>query len=344
MMKAAVWKGVAKIDIELVPIPRPRQPSDVTVRVLGCGICVADTYILRGAVPLAKPPVVLGHEILAEVHELGADVDHLRVGQTVCVDPMVTCGSCSFCNHGTPNLCGRMRSIGFRQDGGFQQFAAVPARHVHPIRTSDRKAGVLAQPLACVLHGYDRLELQAGSDVMILGAGSTGLLWTQVMKRSTQAKLIQTETVASRRNIAVRLGADHAFDPTRGNLAGSVREIVPDGVDVIIDATGSARAVQEALPCLKKGGTLMMFGICSPGENVIVPAYEMFENEWKIVGTKMLPHKMSTAVAMLESGVIDSETIVSRALGLHEIKDGLEWLIEEPDRGLKFYVDPWLGE
>lgn len=343
-MKAAIWKDISSIQIKHLPIPKPRQPFDVVIRVLGCGVCVADSYILRGEVPLAKPPVVLGHEIFGEVYKLGDGVDHLRIGEMVCIDPMITCGKCFFCRHGKPNLCGSMQSVGFRLDGGFQQFALVPISHVHPVSPIGKKAGVLAQPLACVLHGYDKLNLGLGSDVMILGAGSTGLLWTQLMKNSMKGNLIQTEIIESRRNLALQLGADFAINPQHENLAKKVREIAPEGVDIIIDATGSSQAIQESLPSLKKGGTLMIFGICCPGENLIVPAYDMFENEWKIIGSKMLPHKMNTAVRILESGLIESEKIVTQALGLNEIEEGLEWVLKEPGKAIKFFVDPWIDE
>lgn len=344
-MKAAIWKGISTIEIKRLPIPKPVLPTDVTVRVLGCGVCVADTYILRGAVPLAKPPVVLGHEIFGEVYQVGPGVDHLKVGDKVCIDPMVTCGRCVYCLQGRPNLCRSMTSVGFRLDGGFQQFVLAPSSHVHPIAPVSTKAGVLAQPLACVLHGHNKLTIPPDGTVMILGAGSTGLMWTQVVKHGVSTTtLIQSEVFEPRRQLAQQLGADYTVNPLRENLRERVLQIASEGVDIIIDASGSSVAVQEALPLLKRGGTMMIFGICCPGENLIVPAYDVFENEWTITGTKMLPHTMKDAVKVLEAGFLDSERIVTDSLGLKDIEKGLEWVLDRPEMAVKFFVDPWLGE
>ncbi len=255
-MRAGLFRGKGKMSLSHLPIPVPR-PGQVLLRVEACGVCGTDYHIYEGELTDGVfPPVVLGHEIAARVEHLGPDVSGLKPGQLCAVDPVLGCGACPMCRTSRPNLCARPTVIGYKLHGGFAQYVLVPAGKVVPLDESAGVAGgVLCETLACVLHGYDRLDLQAGASAMVLGAGTVGLLWTALLSQSPLSRLIQTEPVEFRRRKALRSGAQVVLDPTAKDFLPIVRGLLGDGADVIVDATGDPSAIQQALPLLARGGT-----------------------------------------------------------------------------------------
>ena len=340
-MKAAVW--TAKDTIELREIDRPEpKAGEVGIKVTGCGVCGTDVHICAGEVPLAKPPQVLGHEICGEVVSCGEGVTKFAPGQRVCVDPVVGCGCCVFCSEGKTNLCASPTIIGYARCGGFAQFTTVPASHLCALPGSvDSKGGIIAETLACVLNGYDRLNMRAGRSVMVLGAGSVGLLWTQLVRRSVSARVVQTEIVAGRRAAALKLGADVALDPNKPGFEREVLALEPEGVDYIVDASGNAAALQQAIPLLRKGGTLMVFGVCPEEERISISPYDMFARELSIIGAKMPPGTLHRAVRTLEAGVINCDGIVTTTLPLDKLPEAIGWFNTQKDEQVKMMIDPW---
>ena len=341
-MKAVRYLRKHSLEMIDTPMPAPEKPEDVVLKVLGCGICGTDGHIYKGEVPVAEPPVVLGHEICGKVVAWGDRVEGLSSGDKVCIDPIIGCSRCEYCRSGRSHFCGSMTNIGFARGGGFQQYTTVPASHVHPIPDHiDTRAAILIETLACVVNGYDQLKVTSGSSVMILGAGSVGLLWSQLISNSVKIQLLQTEVAETRRKVAEKLGADITINPRKEKLAEVVRDTMPDGLDYIIDATGSSAAIQEALPLLRKGGTFMIFGICPPTEKLSIIPFEIFEHELSIISSKMLSFKMSKAIKIVQSGLIETDVIVNRIMSLEELEDGLQWVVDDPDKSIKMMVDPW---
>ena len=265
-MRAGVFKAVGRITLSSLPVPVP-QPGQVLLRVEACGVCGTDNHIFAGELTDGvHPPVVLGHEIAARVERVGAGVSGLAKRQLCAVDPVIGCGACRMCHSGRPNLCADPTVIGYKLNGGFAQYLLAPANKVVPLAESAGVAGgVLCETLACVINGYDRLGLRAGGVALVLGAGTVGLLWTALLARSPVSPLLQTEIEEFRRRKALRMGADVVLDPAAGGFEQSLRSQLPEGADYIIDATGDPSAIQQALPLLARGGTLLIFGVCPVG-------------------------------------------------------------------------------
>lgn len=340
-MKAAVWVDVNKIELREMEVPTPTA-GEVLVKVTSCGVCGTDVHICSGEVPLAKPPNVLGHEICGEIVKTGQAVSGFAPGDFVCVDPVVGCGVCPSCAEGKTNLCPAPTIIGYARCGGFAQFTTVPATHLQHMRPgAGSAAGILAETLACVLNGYDRLELRAGSSVLIMGAGSVGLLWTSLVAHSLATRLIQAEPVAFRRETAARLGANVVVDSGKPGWQNEVNAAEPAGVDFIIDASGTAKAIQESLPLLAKGGTYMVFGVCPEDEKITVSPYEMFAKELRIIAAKMPPGTLARAVRILEAGLVDSDAIVTTTMPLASLPEAIGLFKSAKDRHIKIQIDPW---
>jgi len=342
-MPAAVFLGDGRIELRELAVPAP-SAGEVLLRVAACGVCGTDHHIFTGELTAGvRPPVVLGHEIAARVEALGEGVAGLEAGQFCTVDPVLGCGQCPKCRAGLDNLCPDPVVIGYKPNGGFAGYLTVPAEKVVPLAESAGPAGgVLCETLACVLRGYDRLEFAAGGSALVLGAGTVGLLWAQLLASSPCSRLGQTETVGFRREKAARLGADVVVDPHADDLAEAVRRELPGGVDYIVDATGSPEAVEEALPLLAPGGTFMLFGVCPAEARVSFSPHELFLKESKIIGSKMPPGTLDRAARLIESGRIDCREIVTTTRPLAEVAEAIEGFNAHRDEHVKIAIDPWM--
>jgi len=341
-MRAGVFLGEGAIELRDVPVPAP-GPGQALLKVAACGVCGTDYHIFAGEYTEGiYPPVVLGHEVAAHVETVGAGVETLAPGQFCALDPLVGCGSCAWCRRGEPNHCPAPSIIGYKHDGGFAQYCLAPAEKVVAMDESvGRSGGVLCETLACVLRGYDRLQFGAGASAMILGAGTVGLLWAQMLRSSPCGKLIQTEIAEFRRQKASRLGADLVIDPRAEDLADRVRAELPDGVDFIVDATGEPGAVAQAFALLAKGGTLMPFGCCPAGSKWTIDPSEIFSKELRIIGSKMPPGCLDRAARLIESGRIACDEIVTVTLGLDRLRQSVAEFNDHRESQVKVAIDPW---
>ncbi|MBZ5672127.1 MAG: alcohol dehydrogenase catalytic domain-containing protein [Acidobacteriia bacterium] len=341
-MRAAILEEYGRVETKEVAIPQP-PAGEILLKVLGCGVCGTDVHLASGEVPLARPPVVLGHEIAAEVYAVAGGEGFER-GEHVVVDPVIGCGHCRWCRQGLTNLCVSPTIVGYVRSGGFCQYMSVPARQIYrvPARFSP-KDGILVETLACVLHGYDRLAPRPGSSVLIMGAGTVGLLWLQLIKHSLTTFVMQTDLVESRVATAKKLGADITGDISSTEPADLLGHHGISDFDIIIDATGNPVALTSALPFLGKGGTCMFFGVCPEDAHIQISPYEMFLKEQTLIASKMPPKAFDQAIALLAAGVINTEALVNRVLALDQAGDALRMFVEEKDKGIKMMINPWSG-
>ncbi|MHC4443173.1 MAG: zinc-dependent alcohol dehydrogenase family protein [Planctomycetota bacterium] len=341
-MKAAVFLEQQKIQLQELNQPTP-GPDQVLVRVTACGVCGTDVHIYHGHLTKnIQPPVVLGHEIAGIIEAVGANVKHLQPGQNVCVDPVIGCGSCQFCHIARPNLCENPTIIGYVLNGGFAQFLIAPATNIYSLNPeTPPTAGILVETLACVLNGYDKLDLQPGRKAMIIGAGTVGLLWNQLLRRSPITQLIQSEPGDMRRQRAQQLGADLLIDPTNENLTEKVRQAAPEGIDYVIDASGDPLAVEQAIKLVTKGGTFLIFGVCPAQATIRINPHDIYQKEMRILGSKMPPHRLHRAVQMILAGLIDYQKIVTGSFDLSALPLTIDMFESARDKHIKMTIDPW---
>ena len=339
-MKAALYLGKERIEMRELEVPRPGA-GEVTIRVTGCGVCGTDRHIYAGEVPFARPPVVIGHEITGTIYEVGQGVDDLEVGQTVAVDPVMPCERCEYCAQARFNLCEEYTVMGYHVTGGFAEYTSAPRKQIYPIAEKvGIKGGVLAEPLACVINGFDRIDIKASGKVLLLGAGPIGLLWTQMVSYTPSIEIVQVEQEEMRAQTAGKLGADRVVLGEVTSVEEQLRDSDPDGFEYVIDATGDPKAVEVGIRLTRKTGTMMIFGVCPEDSEIAVDPYEIYLKEMKIVGSKMPPLTLGRAVKVIESGKIDYQTLVSHLIPLGELEEALDLFVNSRDKVLKMAIVP----
>ncbi|WP_406510462.1 zinc-dependent alcohol dehydrogenase family protein [Streptomyces sp. NBC_00212] len=302
-MKAAVISSPGVVSVETVDDPAP-GPREVVVHVAACGLCGTDLHILQGEFAPSLP-IVPGHEFAGEVVALGAEVDTLSLGDRVAVDPSLYCNECHYCRIGRNNLCERYAAIGVTTGGAAAEFALAPAancvRLPDHVRTED---AALIEPLSCAVRGYDVLRSPMASHILIYGSGTMGLMMLELAKRTGAATVDVLDINPQRLATARELGCT--------NAAAAADEIErPRGWDVVIDATGSERAIQDALGRVARGGTYLQFGVADYAARATIEPYRIYNQEITITGSMAVLHSYERAADLFAAGVLDSEIFIS---------------------------------
>lgn len=337
-MLAAVFEGEGRLAIREVPTPRLKTPQDVLLKIEICGICGTDLRFL--AVPpimRVRKGVILGHEYIGRVVEVGDAVSQFQPGDRVAVIPDIPCGYCQFCAEAHPNLCENMYAIGGDIDGGFAHYALAPAKALYKISPDlPVEAGAFVELLSCVMGGVQKAALLPGEDVVIIGAGPAGLVYLKVFKAAGASQVIMVEVSPWRGEFAHRAGADLVINPRETDLREAVRTATGRGAHVVIDAVGSELAAAVAVA--RKGGRIIMFGENHQAECTLRP-HEIQGQELRILGSFIGIQVFPQAVKMLESGAVKLDDLITHRLSLAELPGGVAELAA--GRGAKGVCFPW---
>ncbi|MHB0912415.1 MAG: zinc-dependent alcohol dehydrogenase family protein [Armatimonadota bacterium] len=315
-MRAVVFHGPGQVSVGERPIPEA-GPGDVLVKVHACGICGTDIHILHGEY-IVEFPVIPGHEFSGIVEQVGCDVTHLLPGDAVTIDPNIADRTCFFCRRGEINLCENLRAIGVNFDGGLAEYCRVPAAQVYKT-SADLDSAAMTEPLACCIHGMDRLALVPGETVVVLGAGTIGLMLIQ-LARIAGAHVIASEPAEEKRALAERFGAD-AVHPSE--LDAKVKGITSVGADAVIESAGRVETAELAPKLARRGGRVLQFGVVSPGREARIQPYDLFYRELTIIGSFVNPFTHSRAVEMLEKRQVEVAPLVTHRFPLAEIETAL---------------------
>jgi 2-desacetyl-2-hydroxyethyl bacteriochlorophyllide A dehydrogenase len=321
-MRSSVYQGPGRISVETREAPQP-GPGELVVEVKACGVCGTDMHILDGEFP-ATPGIALGHEYAGIVRAVGKGVAGFLPGDSVAVDPNITCGYCPACQRGDVHLCDHLEALGVTRDGGFAELSRLPAAQAYrvPLHLSF-EACALAEPLSCCLHGLDLAGIRAGNRVLIIGAGPIGLLMVQLVRGSGAAEVAVVEPLVAKRALALQLGADHAVDPAGQDLVAACREMAPFGFDAVIECVGRPATAAQALGLARRGGTVVWFGVNPPGATVPVEPYLVYRNELTIRAAFINPHTFGRAVALLAQGRIQTDPLISHRVDLADVMGGI---------------------
>jgi L-iditol 2-dehydrogenase len=342
-MRAQVFHGPGDLRFEDLPVPEP-EPGGLVVRVEAALTCGTDVKTLRRGHPVMIPhvPTVFGHELAGVVTAAGRGAPGVKEGDRVVAANSAPCGRCRLCAAGRPNLCEDLLFV----NGAYGQYIALPprlaARNVVPIGPGlAAPIAAFAEPLACALLGVERGRVEAGMTVVIWGHGPLGcLLALAAGQRGAQVVIVGKAGWRLERVRELGLGTcvDALSVP---DMAAHLRELTGGrGPDVTVDATGRPEVWEQAIDCVGRGGTVLLFGGCAPGTSVRVDTRRAHYEELTLVGAfHHTPATIRRAVELLESKAIEPAGLLTHRMGLGQVKEALALM----GRGetMKVLVDPW---
>jgi D-arabinitol dehydrogenase (NADP+) len=330
-MRAVVYDRPRSYSVSEVRTPEP-GPGEVRLRSAISGVCGTDLHIHEGGFD-SRYPLIPGHEIVGVVDSLGEGVDDLQAGQRVAADNTVLCGHCYHCRRDEPLFCKNFYSLGVNGPGGFADFVLVRSEKCFPVDDLSEEVAVMVEPTACVVHGLDVLGLRPGSDVLVLGAGPTGLLLAQLLLHGGASRVTVAAPTRFKLDLARSYGVDETVqldrsDPSAG--ARELRSLAPEGFDVVVEATGAVPVLERALGLTKIGGTLMVYGMASAEDRLAVSPYDIFRRQLTIKGSFAQTHCFDRAIALLRSGRVRTDGIVTHRFDLDGFGDALAALSSDP--------------
>ncbi len=336
-MKAAVHVGAGRIELREWPAPAP-GPGELLVRLRGCGLCGSDIAKLTPGAD--GPPVVLGHEVVGDVVEVGAGAAGFRAGQRLVVAHHVPCFDCHYCRRGSASMCRTFKRLNL-DPGGFAELMRVPAPNaVHaafavPAGMSDEVAS-FTEPLACCLRAVARAELGAGDTALVVGLGSVGCLMAQAA-RVAGAQVLGWDGMGVRRRLATSLGADVPDEE-----AGLDRALAActdgRGADVVLLTAGGASALAWAERRVRDGGTIHCFA-GGDGDALPLPLDRLYRRELTVTATySSSPAELARAFALLARGAIRVDGLITHRLPLARLAEGVDLMRRR--EAVKVYVTP----
>ena len=340
-MRAVVIDAPGRIRVDNVPDPTPR-PDEVLVRVGACGICGTDLHIIDGESPLARYPVIPGHEFAGEVVALGGDIAqsngngeaNITVGSRVAIDPNLYCGHCDLCRTGHENLCLNYAALGVTTNGAIAQYVAVPMASAYLLPNSmSLREGALIEPVSCAVHGMHSLNPRSGDTFLIVGAGTMGLLLLQLALRGGASRVAMVDVNMQRLASAEELGATRTYNDIERALADESL-----GFNCVIDATGVPAVIENAFMAVKRGGKFMVFGVASNEARISLSPFRIYNDEITIVGSMAILFSFQAALDLISSGVINTQAMLTEALPLQDFSRALDMV--RKGQGVKTQILP----
>ena len=314
-VKAAILQGKELIRIEDVT-PPPLKSGEVRIQIGAALTCGTDLKVFKRGyhARMIVPPAVFGHELAGVISELGDGCSELgwKTGDRVVPANSAPCGNCFYCKAGQENICDDLQFL----NGAYAESIVVPARLVQKnlLRLKPETAladAALTEPLACVVQGVDDTKLRAGQQVLVIGAGPIGLMFT-ALARNLGCDVTMAGRHAVRLEAARRMGASQAIDIGDGwNLPAKIRTATKTSFDVVIEAVGRPETWEASVRLVRKGGTVNFFGGCPAGTTVTLDTSFIHYSDLTLLASfHHTPRAIRRALEFIEAGVIQAGDFV----------------------------------
>jgi len=325
-MKALCYEEPRKHALVEVDLPEVRE-NDVLIKVKACGVCGTDLHIHEGEF-LARFPLIPGHEVVGVVAAIGPKVKGFKVGERVVADNSELCGECFYCRRGQTLLCEHFEAHGVTLSGAFAEYCAYPAGKVFKIHNLSDVEATLLEPASCAAHGLDRIAPHMGSSVLMFGAGPTGLVLAQLLRQNGGCHVVVAAPKGLKIDLAKSLGAgDEYVELSREHPEEQFKKLKEDnpyGFDIVIEATGSVKILEDAINYVRRGGKLVVYGVYSNSARVTWPPSKIFGDEITILGSFSETYKFPAAIDYLDSGKVKVHGIVNKVYKLDQWEECLE--------------------
>lgn len=341
-MKAAVYYDIEDIRYEEVKKPEVGF-GEVLVKMKNCGLCGTDIH--KALHKTVKTPIVLGHEAVGEIVEVGKDVKKFDIGDRVFFAHHVPCFTCEYCRKGYYTLCQQFSQTNI-YPGGFSEYIKVPRENVKhtmhkiPENMTFQEASMV-EPLSCCLYGVKKLKIRHGDSVLIMGAGQVGALFCQVMKLLGASKVLVSDISSYRLSKAKELGADKVINVSQESLVDKVQEITEKkGVDIVIIATGISALLKDAVDCASRGGQIMVFSPFNLNSNIAINSNRFFNDEISIFGSySSCPIDYDIAINLIKEKKINVDKMITHIIKLSELKKAIGIATNINENSLKIIME-----
>src|SRR5690606_2257243 len=311
-MQALMFTDFNRLELQTVPAPRPERPDDVLVRVHAASVCGSDLHGYTGKTGRRKPPLIMGHEVAGEVVAVGEAVTHVQPGDRVALHPLI---------YRPDPATGRVvrQMIGMNLPGAYAEYTVVPESNVYPIPDAlPYTVAALTEPTAVAVHAVGLAPIRPYDRVLVIGAGTIGLLAMQVLRMAGAREVIVSDVSEARLAVARQMGALHTVNPSAQDFAGAVRDLTDaQGFDLTFEAVGISATVAQSVAAVRDGGTVVWIG--NSQKIVEVDMQAIVTRELQVIGSYgMNERDFARALAMLSDGRIDVAPLITRRAALAE--------------------------
>lgn len=322
------------------PMPEP-QAGEVRVRVRYAGICGSDLHIFHGKNPFVLYPRVIGHEFVGRIGAVGAGVDPARIGQTVVVDPVISCGRCHACLIGRQNVCSNLQVIGVHRDGGFSQYACAPERNAYVIPPGlALPSASIIEPFAVAANVTHRTGVLDSDVALIYGAGPVGLNLLQVLKKVYGIKAYITDHFDERLALARTCGAgeDETINTSRESLPEALdKRGVVGGPTLIYDAVCHPSILEEAVRIAAPAARIGVLGFSTTPS--AIPQQELTKKELTLYASRLNCAMFPTVIDWIARGLVDPGHIITHQVDFRDVNGAFDIAERNPRESCKVLLD-----
>lgn len=340
--RAAYMTGIKQIEIRDIEIPKLRD-KDVLVKLEYVGICGSDVhYLEHGKIGdfIVDGDFILGHECSGTVVEIGSGVQNLKVGDKVALEPGITCGECEFCKTGRYNLCPDVEFLATPPyHGSIMNYIAFPENMCFKLPENiSTKEGALVEPLAVGLHAAMQGNVKLGDSVVILGAGTIGLVTLLACKAYGATEITVVDVIPKRLEYAKKLGATATINAAEANVFAEIDKMTDKkGVDIVIETAGSARTISQTPYLIKNGGTIVLVGL-APQDIIEFNFAKIMAKEAQIKSVFRYRNIYPTAIKAIAKGIIDITGIVTHEFEFDETAKAFDYVINNKQDVVKAVI------
>lgn len=337
-MRAVVWNGPNDWKVTKATVPEI-DADEVLVKVAYTGICASDVHIMTGRPSVIIPPRILGHEFSGVVEDMGPLVKGIKRGDRIAPHPEAGCGACYYCKEGMDSFCtDKFSTIRGPKVGTFCEYTVVKAKQVYHLPDNiSLQDGAMVEPAAIAVHCVcDIAKVMPPEKVLVIGAGTIGLLNMMVARLSGANLMIVSDPIGWKRDLAKKLGADIVVDPIKENLGQICRDATGGlGMDVVIEAVGAPKAIQEAFDFLGYRGRLVIDG-WPPDSTISINPVHFFRKEVEIKGSFFSPYSFQRTIDVLPR--LNIQPLETHTFTLEDIDKAME--VMKNGTGIKVMLKP----
>lgn len=340
-MKASVC--YKKNDLRTEDLPTPEiSDNEVLIKMLACGLCGTDIQKIRG--DSVTKPTVLGHEVVGQIVKKGKNINNYQLGDRVITAIHVPCFTCYYCNKGHYTICEQFRTNNI-DPGGFAEFIRIPELHLKHLthKVSDNvtdEEATLIEPIACCLHGLKQADIRPDDSVLIMGAGTIGILHAQLAKIKGANKVIVSDMSEYKLRKALKVGCDYAINIAEKDIISEVNQITNgQGVDVIVIAAGVSSLVSDAVNMVRRAGRIIVFSGFDKNKLVTLDASRFFKDEISIIGTySVTPYEFPEALDLLEKRKLNTDEMITHVFPLDKLSEAIDLSTDPKQSVLKVII------